>query len=211
MLSDGTRGPEMKNIAAGEGVEVILEEGRFLPGVVEGLVGKTAGTTVTVPVTFPETIRDPKLAGLKVEFEIEILEVKNRIIPEIDQQFADDIRPGLTPEDIKKEVIDAVNSDAEERTKNNRNRALENALLEISTYYTLIHIYCKLYVYAYIQLISIWEGDSSPAPLGLFARLWKKGIGYAHTNFHPSKYTNEQHKLRSPNAGSWRRRVVSLP
>lgn len=46
MLSDGTRGPEMKNIAAGEGVEVVLEEGRFLPGVVENVVGKKAGETV---------------------------------------------------------------------------------------------------------------------------------------------------------------------
>ena len=46
MLSDGTRGPEMKNIAAGEGVEVVLEEGRFLPGVMENVVGKKAGETV---------------------------------------------------------------------------------------------------------------------------------------------------------------------
>lgn len=46
MLSDGTRGPEMNNIAAGEGVEVVLEEGRFLPGVVEAVVGKKAGDSV---------------------------------------------------------------------------------------------------------------------------------------------------------------------
>lgn len=132
MLGDGTRGPAMDNIAAGEAVEVTLEEGRFLPGVVENVVGKKAGDKVTVPVTFPEQARDPKLAGLKVEFDIEILEVKNRVIPEIDDQFAKEIRPDLTAEAIKQEVIDAVNADAEERTKANRNRALEEALLEIS-------------------------------------------------------------------------------
>lgn len=132
MLSDGTRGPEMRNIAAGEGVEVILEEGRFLPGVVEGLVGKKAGDKVTVPVTFPDNIRDTKLAGLKAEFDVEVLSLKNRVIPEIDAQFANDIREGLTPEGIKQEVVDAVNADAEERTKMNRNKALESALLEIT-------------------------------------------------------------------------------
>lgn len=85
-------------------------------------------------MTFPEQARDPKLAGLKVEFEIEILEIKNRVVPEIDEQFAREIRPDLTPEAIKQEVIDAVNADAEERTKANRNRALEEALLAISTW-----------------------------------------------------------------------------
>lgn len=132
MLSDGTRGPEMRNIAAGEGVEVVLEEGRFLPGVVEGLVGKPAGCKVVIPVTFPENIRDPQLAGIKAEFEVEILELKNRIVPEIDEQFAKEIRPDLTPEGIKQEVVDAVNADAEERTKMNRNKALEEALLAIT-------------------------------------------------------------------------------
>jgi len=132
MLSDGTRGPEMRNIAAGEGVEVILEEGRFLPGVVEGLIGKKAGDKVTIPVKFPDNIRDTKLAGLKAEFDVEVLTLKNRVIPEIDAQFANDIREGLTPEGIKQEVVDAVNADAEERTKMNRNKALETALLEIT-------------------------------------------------------------------------------
>lgn len=134
MLSDGTRGPEMKNIAAGEGVEVVLEERRFLPGVVEAVVGKKAGDAVNVPVTFPAEMRDPKLAGLKVEFEIEVVAVKNRVVPEIDEQFAKEIRPDLTPEAIKQEVIDAVNADAEERTKANRNRELEEALLKISAW-----------------------------------------------------------------------------
>jgi FKBP-type peptidyl-prolyl cis-trans isomerase (trigger factor) len=46
-------------------VEVILEAGRFLPGVVEAIVGKAAGESVVVPVTFPDNIRDTKLAGLK--------------------------------------------------------------------------------------------------------------------------------------------------
>ncbi len=134
MLSDGTRGPEMKNIAAGEGVEVVLEEGRFLPGVVENVVGKKTGETVCVPVTFPEQARDPKLAGIKVEFEIEVVEIKQRVIPEIDEEFAKEIRPDLTPEMIRQEVVDAVNADAEERTKSNRNRALEEALLAISAW-----------------------------------------------------------------------------
>lgn len=51
---------------------MVLETGRFLPGVVESLVGQKEGAKVVVPVTFPEQIRDPKLAGLKCEFDIEV-------------------------------------------------------------------------------------------------------------------------------------------
>lgn len=104
VLSDGTRGPEMRNIAAGEGVEVVLEPGRFLPGVVENLVGAKAGETRVVSVTFPDQVRDQKLAGLKAEFDIEVLSVKNRVVPQLDDEFAASIRDGLTAEDVKKEV-----------------------------------------------------------------------------------------------------------
>ena len=56
-LSDGDRGPELRNIAAGENVEVVMEEGRFLPGVVENLVGSKTGDVRVVSVTFPDAVR----------------------------------------------------------------------------------------------------------------------------------------------------------
>lgn len=56
----------------------MLETGRFLPGVVESLVGQKEGAKVVVPVTFPEQIRDPKLAGLKCEFDIEVRRQEGR-------------------------------------------------------------------------------------------------------------------------------------
>jgi trigger factor len=55
-------------------------------------------------VVFPEAIRDPKLAGLEAEFDIEVLEVKKRALPELDDEFANSIREGLTAEQLKKEV-----------------------------------------------------------------------------------------------------------
>ena len=143
-------------------------------------------------MTFPEQARDPKLAGLKVEFEIEILEVKNRVVPEIDEQFAREIRPDLTPEAIKQEVIDAVNADAEERTKANRNRALEEALLAISKWGLLLCVCVKR-----------WDiGGAGGGGLGNESASTDRPI----THTQPQ---HQQRRRRCPSAGSWTRRAAS--
>ena len=51
---DGSKGDPLPDAASGDRVEVILGPGRYMPGLVEGLVGGKAGETKTVSVTFPE-------------------------------------------------------------------------------------------------------------------------------------------------------------
>jgi hypothetical protein len=53
-LFDGSRGPELENIAVGDNVQMDLEEGRFLPGVAEALVGAKAGETRIAKVSRPQ-------------------------------------------------------------------------------------------------------------------------------------------------------------
>merc|ERR1711937_791939 len=54
---DGNRAGELpiQGAVGGDDLELILEPGKFLPGVVEALIGKKAGEKVTVPVDFPES------------------------------------------------------------------------------------------------------------------------------------------------------------
>lgn len=51
---DGKKGEPLPNAASGDNVEVILGKGRYMEGLVEGLVGAKPGETVTVSVSFPE-------------------------------------------------------------------------------------------------------------------------------------------------------------
>ena len=51
---DGTKGEPLPNAASGDKVEVILGDGRYMEGLVEGLVGGKVGETKQVTVTFPE-------------------------------------------------------------------------------------------------------------------------------------------------------------
>lgn len=59
---DGTKGEPLPNAASGDRVEVILGEGRYMEGLVEGLVGGKVGETRTVQVYFPDV--SPAIFGL---------------------------------------------------------------------------------------------------------------------------------------------------
>jgi trigger factor len=54
---DGTKGEPLPNAASGDRVEVVLGQGRYMEGLVEGLIGAKTGDTVQVSVAFPEVSR----------------------------------------------------------------------------------------------------------------------------------------------------------
>ena len=52
--SEGRKGEVLPNAASGDNVEVVLEKGRYMTGLVEGLLGSKASDTKEVTVTFPD-------------------------------------------------------------------------------------------------------------------------------------------------------------
>ncbi len=52
--ADGTKGEKLPDAASGENVEVVLGEGRYMTGLVEGLLGAKVSETKEVTVTFPD-------------------------------------------------------------------------------------------------------------------------------------------------------------
>jgi trigger factor len=54
--ADGSKGEPLPNAASGDNVEIVLGKGRYMEGLVEGLVGAKVGDTRTVTVSFP-TVR----------------------------------------------------------------------------------------------------------------------------------------------------------
>ena len=71
-----------------EGMEVELEEGRMIPGFVEGIIGMKPGDSRTVSCTFPESYPNQEAAGRKAEFAITLIELKTRELPPLDDAFA---------------------------------------------------------------------------------------------------------------------------
>lgn len=102
---DGTsKGEPLPDAASGDNVEVILGDGRYMDGLVQGLIGAKVGDTKTIYVSFPEGLRDKTLAGKKAVFDVNVKEANSRTVPAIDDELANKIRPGLDAEGLKAEV-----------------------------------------------------------------------------------------------------------
>lgn len=79
-----------KAFDGGEGKSYPLEigSGSFIPGFEDQLVGHKAGEKVVVKVTFPETYFVQELASKEAEFTVDIIDVKRREMPELNDEFA---------------------------------------------------------------------------------------------------------------------------
>ena len=89
---DGAKGEALPAVAGGDGIEIPMEEGKFMPGLVEGLVGATQGETRDITVTFPARSSAAMLSGKTAIFEVEVLNVFRKELPEPGDDFADQVK-----------------------------------------------------------------------------------------------------------------------
>ena len=104
---------------AAEDYLLSLGSGQFIPGFEEQLVGAKGGEEREVNVTFPEDYEQAEhLAGQAVVFKVKVKEVREKILPELDDDFASDASEFDTLEelraDIREKVGTALGSRAEE-------------------------------------------------------------------------------------------------
>jgi len=130
----GTKGVALPSVASGDAVEIPLEKGKFMDGLIEGLVGSKAGDEKSLKVVFPNRASGPGavLSGQKALFEINVLEVLKKEIPEWNEQLAAAIRDNMTLDELEAEVRQAVEADEQSSVDNARNDALANALIEVA-------------------------------------------------------------------------------
>lgn len=80
--------PSAKGLAANQHFWVKAEAGSFLPGFVDQLLGAAAGEKRTVKVDFPGDFVVKELAGKQGVYEVELVEVKETVLPPLDDEFA---------------------------------------------------------------------------------------------------------------------------
>ena len=87
----------------GDNFSLELGSGQFIPGFEDQLVGHAAGETVEVNVTCPEDYQAIDLAGKDAKFVTTIHEVKEKEVPELDDELAKDIDEDVETLDELKE------------------------------------------------------------------------------------------------------------
>ncbi len=87
----------------------------------EKLIGMKKGDKALYEVDFPVDYPNPVLAGKKVEFKVDVKDVKVRVKPELDDEFAKDIKPELTS-------LQALRDDIRARLQKAKDDALQGDL-----------------------------------------------------------------------------------
>ena len=109
----------------GENHSLELGSGSFVPGFEDQVIGMKAGEEKEIDITFPEQYT-PELAGKAVVFKVKVNEVKEKEIPELDDEFAKDVSEFDTLAELKADLEKKI---AEEREKEVQ-QAFADALME---------------------------------------------------------------------------------
>ena len=83
----GRRDGEPIEGAQADRMPLIVGRERFIPGFEENLLGMREGETKTFQVTFPQDYGEAELAGKPAEFEVSMLELRTKRLPELDDDF----------------------------------------------------------------------------------------------------------------------------
>ena len=120
----------------GENYPLTIGSGSFIPGFEEQLVGTEAEKEVEVKVTFPEEYHAEELKGKEAVFKCTVHEIKEKQIPEIDDEFAAEVSEFDTLDEYKADVKAKIKEQKENEGKQKKEdqaveKAVANATMEI--------------------------------------------------------------------------------
>ncbi len=112
----------------GNDVQIVLGSGNMLADFEQQLVGKKAGQSTTVTITFPEDYQAEQLAGKTADFAVTVKEVAKQKLPKLDKAFAVQcgVEAGMAA--LKKEVTANMGRELENALKNKNKRAVLDSL-----------------------------------------------------------------------------------
>jgi trigger factor len=115
---------------SGDALEVELEQGRMIPGFVEGVIGMEVGESRSVDCRFPESYPQEAAAGREARFAITLQELKARELPALDDAFAQQAGEKETLAELRADLETRLREDSERRARAARHEALLSALVE---------------------------------------------------------------------------------
>lgn len=119
-----------------KGYELVLGSGTFIPGFEDQLVGSNAGENKEVKVTFPKDYPAEELADKECVFEVTVNEVREKILPALDDEFAKNVSEFDTLDEYKKSVKEQIKKQKEQKAE----QVAEEKLLETITESSVVDI-----------------------------------------------------------------------
>ncbi len=117
--------PTARGLTENKNFWVRAESEEFIPGFADQLIGLKAGDEKTVEVNFPAEFVNAELAGRKGSYEVKLNQVKERILPELDDEFAS----SFGGESLEK-MREGIKGDLENEQKYQENRDIRDQLVK---------------------------------------------------------------------------------
>ena len=116
--------PAAKGLTEKQNFWVDVQPNSFIPGFAQQLIGANPSEKRTVTVDFPADFVTPQLAGKKGVYEVELLEVKEKVLPELDDALA----KSFGAESLEK-LREGVRRDLENELNYKQTRSIRNQLV----------------------------------------------------------------------------------
>ena len=101
-----------------------LAHSSFIPGFAEQLVDRPLGEDFEINVTFPAEYHEKKLAGQPAVFKCKINEIKSKVLPELNDEFAQKVGPFKTVDDLKADIQSYLDKQKEDIDRTNSEKAI---------------------------------------------------------------------------------------
>jgi trigger factor len=119
---DGARGEEERH----KGVSIEMGAAGNPPGFDDQVIGMRAGETKSFSITYPNDYSNTELAGGTVDYTVTVSEIKRRVVPALDDEFAKDLGEFDSLEALRARVRGDLEAEATEAAE----RQLRNDLLK---------------------------------------------------------------------------------
>ena len=128
---EGSVDGELFEGGSAKGYDLTLGSNSFIPGFEDQLIGASAGEEKEVKVTFPEDYHAENLKGKEAVFKCTVHEVKETILPELDDEFAKDVTEDCdTMEQLTEKIKKNLTESREKAADAQFEESLLDALLE---------------------------------------------------------------------------------
>lgn len=107
-----------------------LSNSNFIPGFAEQLIGHKLNEEFDIKVEFPKDYHEKKLAGQPAVFKIKLKEIKEKVLPELNDEFAQKVGPFKTVADLKEDIQKFLDITKQKEDKKNSDNAIFDKVME---------------------------------------------------------------------------------
>ena len=113
----------------GENYPLTIGSHSFIPGFEEQLIGAEIDKEMEVNVTFPEDYQSAELAGKPAVFKCTVHKITERILPELNDEFADDVSEFSTLDEYKEDIRKKIAEEKESKAKTEKENKVIDAIV----------------------------------------------------------------------------------